>query len=106
MRISDWSSDVCSSDLGVVGEGQVGLPVDDQPSGHRVPFLPYLGKFPETAADRAARYRATLGRVIFDRAEQQLAGHRRRDLFVARIAQPQRDFQIVDRKSTRLNSSH
>src|SRR3546814_6554045 len=66
---------------GVVGEGQVGLPVDDQPSGHRVPFLPYLGKFPETEADRAARNRATLGRVIFYRAAQQLAGHRRRDLF-------------------------
>src|SRR3546814_2188743 len=30
MRISDWSSDVCSSDLDIVG----GLPVDDRASGH------------------------------------------------------------------------
>src|SRR3546814_12442377 len=33
MRISDWSSDVCSSDLGLWGKAQIDL---DDPGGQRV----------------------------------------------------------------------
>src|SRR3546814_7027206 len=43
MRISDWSSDVCSSDLGVVGEeartGRRQLVAADQPRGEAVAVL-------------------------------------------------------------------
>src|SRR3546814_3860482 len=33
MRISDWSSDVCSSDLGTPGVVQTGVGQDGQPTG-------------------------------------------------------------------------
>src|SRR3546814_17902604 len=50
MRISDWSSDVCSSDLG--GAGRDGLPGDDrQPQS----LFPRPSRRPGRAGVRAAR---------------------------------------------------
>src|SRR3546814_3440534 len=49
MRISDWSSDVCSSDLGAAAERSRGK---DTPSGHwemvGVPVMADWGYFPKT----------------------------------------------------------
>src|SRR3546814_5614363 len=61
MRISDWSSDVCSSDLGDVVEedGEQILPVDVARQRHRVRIV-------------AERERAILDTDLFYRREEQL----------------------------------
>src|SRR3546814_6116291 len=101
MRISDWSSDVCSSDLQIVEEAA--LPGGDRMAmageRRRVLFgatdLPLLGGVFRVLAHRQA------GRAVGDRrnveldvAERELRD--RRQLVADRL----------DRKSTRLNSSH
>src|SRR3546814_7942759 len=92
MRISDWSSDVCSSDLPPVRPGREGLD-----PGHR----------PGAQPDTARRADGRVGGLVHPRfagADLQLR--------IARAAarQPRRRVQIArgaeDRKSTRLNSSH
>src|SRR3546814_2947260 len=82
MRISDWSSDVCSSDLTAHRDEVVGR-ID----GHRIAVLPQvIGIALAAAALGALVERRGLGRIgglgLAERQEQQ------------------------DRKSTRLNSSH
>src|SRR3546814_2350042 len=103
MRISDWSSDVCSSDLfGVERYGgfilEIGLHEDDV----------------------AAALRADLPELLDERRRDALApvrlGHRQIvDVDLASLllellelisGQPADDGAILDRKSTRLNSSH
>src|SRR3546814_6681274 len=103
MRISDWSSDVCSSDL----DGGAAL---------RIARQQRLVLFGEVEQDRAAfeqadiavaqhghlapRLVAIMLRRAIDRADQMLGIV---DLhFLARPARA----QVADRKSTRLNSSH
>src|SRR3546814_10742994 len=112
MRISDWSSDVCSSDLplGLKGEGTV--------------------DGAERIADKAARFRsAAPGRIDHDaRRNVILQRHRGIEIALADRAFGARDgadregaidklrreiavlFGVgiaqADRKSTRLNSSH
>src|SRR3546814_3695140 len=92
MRISDWSSDVCSSDLDVEAEGVEAALVR-----------------PDDRAVDAHR------RLIIDRAEVEhdiLAAPVGGDGEAAAIpdsvvgGDPARDARELDRKSTRLNSSH
>src|SRR3546814_9050323 len=93
MRISDWSSDVCSSDLPrfLAGGRAQGLDRAD---------LARTILRPRTISDRAL-YIA--GRIL-QLCGAQLSGHRhrRRD----RAAAPWNARAEEDRKSTRLNSSH
>src|SRR3546814_2835293 len=99
MRISGWSSDVCSSDLTVVTgcEGRIDVGILD-PAGQ--PYIGPVGGQTE-AGDR--------GRLI-DQAQRPafrlfiieigVARHR------ARYRAPRGGRNEIDRKSTRLNSSH
>src|SRR3546814_8034991 len=97
MRISDWSSDVCSSDLlfelflDLVGRGQLvllGLPARGQ--GRRTLFE--FGQLALERVEAIARCRVTL---LFQRLALDL------ELDDAPV-----EFVDLDRKSTRLNSSH
>src|SRR3546814_8921463 len=100
MRISDWSSDVCSSDLLAVTEGTDGGGAD---------LARFLDRLAEVAValqeDPGARL--SWSALLSDGGET--AEDRRR--FV--VVKPVIDFGslaplagVVDRKSTRLNSSH
>src|SRR3546814_1864160 len=90
MRISDWSSDVCSSDLPVIARLQ-SLP--DQP-GDRLPAFPVVARHhghpPErhrlvvqdlVVGDDDHRYRAQplVGLYLVDQVDGVLAGHRQVD---------------------------
>src|SRR3546814_1030201 len=97
MRISDWSSDVCSSDLLAAGfdkDGEVAHKM------HRLGFgftelgtltpLPQLGN-PRPRLFRLVEDSAVINRMGFNNGGQAAA--------IARL-------ERQDRKSTRLNSSH
>src|SRR3546814_8998812 len=98
MRISDWSSDVCSSDLKGVGL-----------------VVPTLLTWPGSCIvhdikgenwQLTAGFRAQHGRVLlFDPTNRASAAYNPL-LEVRRGEWEVRDVQNVDRKSTRLNSSH
>src|SRR3546814_4998566 len=102
MRISDWSSDVCSSDLALTMErgGTGGLislsSIEDIVLQLLLPFIvghlarPWIGGF-------VSRHRAMLGRV--DRGSILLVVYA---AFSAAVVEG----LWQDRKSTRLNSSH
>src|SRR3546814_1112961 len=113
MRISDWNSDVCSSDLlgsnrhqPDVGRGQIAERQDagTKPGTNEDALVPI--------ADIAAGETVAIARDIADRADEReanlpamgMAGKDRRDGPWHRG----RDVGTVgeDRKSTRLNSSH
>src|SRR3546814_8134581 len=136
MRISDWSSDVCSSDLarpdirqnnpalwtpaGVTtdGSGQAAIffihptsylerskwnaPLDDKESADRARLFiqGQASAFNNAGQIWAPRYRqATFGAFLTGKKEAQMAlGAAYRDVAAA--------FDYLDRKSTRLNSSH
>src|SRR3546814_5879912 len=86
MRISDWSSDVCSSDLG--HQQHEPAPRDreiDDPLNHGSVLIPGGSLF-EFGLDREA-----------------VGGG---DLFAPGEARQDRHHRAIDRKSTRLNSSH
>src|SRR3546814_21018756 len=76
MRISDWSSDVCSSDLRIkkriVGETEAGFPIDNKPTGDTFPVLNNVGRFWISDIDQP--------RANIADSEQQLRWHRGRDL--------------------------
>src|SRR3546814_6897589 len=108
MRISDWSSDVCSSDLPVLQHGQRLL-------RQSLAILEYLDEMwpqppllPAVARDRA-RVRALAQLIACD-------VHPLNNLRVMQylerdwgVPQPEREVwsrHWIDRKSTRLNSSH
>src|SRR3546814_2433654 len=109
MRISDWSSDVCSSDLVVEAHqlAEVGLHVlrgiELLPLARRDPQLAVAAEQQAVAVVAAA---ADLGHLApdhlqaFERAAAAVVQRQRaaRDRAAAGVA--------VDRKSTRLNSSH
>src|SRR3546814_2840579 len=95
MRISDWSSDVCSSDL-VGADGELAAP----------------GRAP-SQADAQARPLLLAGRVddLADDvcAESTVGAADRQGLAVPAVGQAGHvaaGHQLRDRKSTRLNSSH
>src|SRR3546814_3214621 len=127
MRISDWSSDVCSSDLGVSKE--LGL---DKPSGNRSAVqrkyrVLAAGAPSVDLADNkllpgpclAGHYhRAIVRRQPLNLAFESLCEYGRRSrhqllpynytkapLTISTIDDAD-DLQLRDRKSTRLNSSH
>src|SRR3546814_1668020 len=116
MRISDWSSDVCSSDLqaeqgGALGaqrsgvHGAIGIAFDmDQPA------LP--GVHQGRAADGAVGADAHsdpigLRQTRLQALRQLAAGGRSLVVCTGKLARYRPVLQkVVDRKSTRLNSSH
>src|SRR3546814_3650061 len=106
MRISDWSSDVCSSDLLAVVAGDVGLEACDA-----VFELAGLGseQVPADGAEVVERLSRLVESPLGALAVVLLAGERSGDLVVL----PGRvDWSLADetedleRKTTRLNSSH
>src|SRR3546814_4220430 len=110
MRISDWSSDVCSSDLGRFGD-----------LFHQAGFADLIGNFGQYHGSTvAAPFLDFVARTHDDRSTPRLIGRTR-----ARLAEDQparrkiragNDLEqfihsdagivYIDRKSTRLNSSH
>src|SRR3546814_3247827 len=110
MRISDWSSDVCSSDLGWLLKQR-------PPAQHRVAAdsTAHGGRLLGTRLHHRLYRRAAALRLdpVRPAAERPLAGGHRGGAFrAARLCQrtPGQDAgdapRWVDRKSTRLHSSH
>src|SRR3546814_8015132 len=97
MRISDWSSDVCSSDL--IGDQFLGLPLDignivlvpDLEHRIRKFTAPMLHQLP-VAPIVAAKLAQVVGPDLTPCKVDPVTG--------------QTGFDRMDRKSTRLNSSH
>src|SRR3546814_6981863 len=101
MRISDWSSDVCSSDLYVDGTARyliVGR-VYDMESRQDLTAAKLLEMNPDMLLGGAAK--AGLEEESETPVPQMAAAGP-----AGRAAQPPAAAQKVDRKSTRLNSSH
>src|SRR3546814_3124161 len=116
MRISDWSSDVCSSDLGELGGAAAEDGVDDAPVG-AVPVRPCQivdrHRLPIASHDLVLHQDGTAPRRL-------LAEHLEAFALVAVEAAGENTDAVVregvdkglllgvteDRKSTRLNSSH
>src|SRR3546814_7683173 len=106
MRISDWSSDVCSSDLGILkafkGKVQLGGGIRDRAAidrwlslgVHRVVIGTAALENPELIREAARDYP---GRIVVavDAKDGMVATRGWADVST-----------ITDRKSTRLNSSH
>src|SRR3546814_9736284 len=91
MRISDWSSDVCSSDLaeGIAQvDDQLGSALRLAPAGLLADAHQEMQRQRDAAAEQ-------------DGSQRQLPRHQGGDEAV-----DHRLYQVGDRKSTRLNSSH
>src|SRR3546814_3266170 len=106
MRISDWSSDVCSSDLHLLDEQGISRELE----ALRTVRLKAKG-FPDAMDGRrrvvdgfSHRPQAPMRRASRRRLQGQ--PDRLGDLVIADLARPARPRLVVDRKSTRLNSSH
>src|SRR3546814_4538946 len=102
MRISDWSSDVCSSDLKWVHIHSAGLdrPIFGELQARGVEVTPSSGVNAQSVAHTAVAGVLALNRH-FPQIMRQQAQRRWRTL--ASSASLPSD---LDRKSTRLNSSH
>src|SRR3546814_1349797 len=115
MRISDWSSDVCSSDLTLGGVLAIsGLGVESYPN-IAPPQVTVSASYPGASA-------ATTEGAVTQVIEQQLTGIDNLDYFSSSSSSSGRasitltfkpgtdpdiaQVQVQDRKSTRLNSSH
>src|SRR3546814_7852056 len=107
MRISDWSSDVCSSDLR--GDEAVFVAQGDRRAVRSVAQVLAGGAVVERHRRHAAGHR--LERDVAERLrqareqEQVGAGEVARQRFAALHA-AEDEVRVLDRKSTRLNSSH
>src|SRR3546814_10558829 len=113
MRISDWSSDVCSSDLHEVAWGRLdglkafcltqALPFVRWSGGYPGQFGPERAVF--TGAGEVRLYAADEEDyiVICLATAEQLASY---DAILAHFAAADFTVPPLDRKSTRLNSSH
>src|SRR3546814_4453135 len=112
MRISDWSSDVCSSDLQRVARGDAPLELPIQPGVG----TPTLEATQDAAPDEHAEGHAQHDERGCERDRAEHPGQRRTDQQAGGAGQAAADPQLVggeaahnhgiDRKSTRLNSSH
>src|SRR3546814_5030199 len=107
MRISDWSSDVCSSDLTVVriGEQRVVL------TSIEAQILATLAARPGTVVAKVDLLRSIWGDADADPHRVEVAVNRLRRRLGPQgtviAAVPRRGYVLRgDRKSTRLNSSH
>src|SRR3546814_1715020 len=101
MRISDWSSDVCSSDLEIVDQHVVLLlETRVRDAGHDGELLVRVGQLLEEAGEILEA-----GDAVVLAAQDD---GRHGDLLRVDQRQPGAhvDVGAVDRKSTRLNSSH
>src|SRR3546814_2649759 len=116
MRISDWSSDVCSSDLSWDEFSQPGAPrfdfiftVCDNAAGETCPIWPGRSMSAHWGIEDPAAVEGPGQREAFERALHYLAN--RISLFLAlphdSIDEMAMELKLKeDRKSTRLNSSH
>src|SRR3546814_7302255 len=108
MRISDWSSDVCSSDLawdrGTAGVDGALDAVLARPGDHALRLLALLHA---AEADLAQQLHAGLGELLEVLLDHALLEHRRAGVHLhARRPHVVEGALSGDRKSTRLNSSH
>src|SRR3546814_1213289 len=109
MRISDWSSDVCSTDLVPVGEADAAMALgalDRLRRAGAVDAVIFLGQVDPDDADRTVgAWRDALLVLLVGHIPEELGlemeGRIIGDAGHPPVAQRQRD-----RKSTRLNSSH
>src|SRR3546814_7707367 len=119
MRISDWSSDVCSSDLRLIGDAR--LMSGDARKLLRVGLANYAagallmpyGRFAEAAlAERhdverlAQRFGVSFEQVCHRLSTLQRPGARGVPFFFLRVDMAGNITKRQDRKSKRLNSSH
>src|SRR3546814_6831092 len=98
MRISDWSSDVCSSDLVAVHEAEAAL----------LQARAQVEALKATYAQKQAALRSTQADLTFRQSDykrikalQAVGASSKSALDAAKNA-----LDVADRKSTRLNSSH
>src|SRR3546814_6056519 len=98
MRISDWSSDVCSSDLGwaVTKSGPLHAELDNEPSI----ASPWLYNFVGQPWQTQAIVRAAMRR-IWTNSPSGISGNDDLGAMSSWYV-----WSALDRKSTRLNSSH
>src|SRR3546814_9490275 len=106
MRISDWSSDVCASDLGP-GPGQGERPQRSHPTG------PTVGKIVVEGTQRIdpTTVRSYMAIKEGDALDPDAVNQSLKTLFATGLfsdvtIRREGDTLVVDRKSTRLNSSH
>src|SRR3546814_7785897 len=98
MRISDWSSDVCSSDL---------LRFHLAPGVEPTPTADGMGALLRLDTGATWQFRANAGKLAIEESlwvDAEGRPHGTRQLAVISEALP--GGSTVDRKSTRLNSSH
>src|SRR3546814_1110690 len=101
MRISDWSSDVCSSDLRAEAVARHGVAVEAHPAQSRVDGV--LAHWALAVPDARKDELPAAGQGL--QLAQDLHGlsRQRHDVLRGGLG---RDVAPLDRKSTRLNSSH
>src|SRR3546814_5776713 len=98
MRISDWSSDVCSSDLLIAAEDTRVTAKLLAHLGLRIKMTPYHDHSDERArADLVARMADNVVVLVSDAGTPLISDPGYKLV---------RDARAADRKSTRLNSSH
>src|SRR3546814_9318956 len=117
MRISDWSSDVCSSDLGFALSGELRLAVERAPAqragergdGQRrieAAAVERASARGDGAVDVAVPAGGEIARVEAVEGGVELPAGRRLPCDVAARIERAAGRGRADRKSTRLNSSH
>src|SRR3546814_4171383 len=102
MRISDWSSDVCSSDLfGAGTDDQIGLPVFGDQARPRLDLVDILQR-----RGRDVDVEMISAKFLQQRAPFGFAGEHLECGSRCGLAEDGAEAEHGDRKSTRLNSSH
>src|SRR3546814_5962785 len=108
MRISDWSSDVCSSDLAVAGSGCADAKVESSevsvleyiPDAQRAGIAAGTSRYDATAAIHAARDKVQgTGKTLLLPPGNYYVGE-------VKFSGSNYQIRTEDRKNTRLNSSH
>src|SRR3546814_6869387 len=107
MRISDWSSDVCSSDLGDEIEGAGCEGTDADLLLQKIELIAVIGPTVTPEDRKAPLVVELIGKADarLPRTLERLPLGPRRDIIVDVVIGVDQ-VRIIDRKSTRLNSSH